>query len=322
MGFECAGIIARLGSEAQARGYRVGDRVLALLTSASFASNVRVPWHGVIQMPKDMDFVSAASLPLAFTVAYFGLVRSASLTAGQSVLIHAAAGAIGQAAIMLAKHLGVTEIYATVGSPEKPDLLEREYGISSERIFTSRDASFAPAVLAATKGRGVDLVLSSLSGPLLQESLSTVAPLGYLMHIGKADIESNSLMALESFSRGISFISMDVPTLLQRRGPDVHRALSEIASLVEQQVVKPVHPVTVFPMHDVQAAFCFVQTGDQMGKVVLSGGSNEQVYVIPRPKSLKARTQLRPDASYLIVGGVGVSGVQSRTGWWLTVHST
>ncbi|KAL4765263.1 uncharacterized protein BDW70DRAFT_155749 [Aspergillus foveolatus] len=318
MGFECAGIIARLGSEAHAKGYRIGDRVMALSTGASFASNVRVPWHGVIQMPKDMDFVSAASLPLAFTVAYFGLVRSASLTAGQSVLIHAAAGAIGQAAIMLAKHLGVTDIYVTVGSPEKRDLLEREYGVSSERIFSSRDASFAPAVLAATKGRGVDLVLSSLSGPLLQESLSTVAPLGYLVHIGKADTERNSLMALESFSHGISFVSMDIPTLLQRRGPDVHRTLGEIASLVEQQVVKPVYPVTVYPMQDVQAAFRFVQTGDQMGKVVLSAGSDEQVYVIPRPKGLTARTRLRPDASYLIVGGVG--GIGRSVAHWLVAH--
>ncbi|GFF90952.1 lovastatin nonaketide synthase [Aspergillus udagawae] len=318
MGFECAGIIARLGPEAQARGYRVGDRVLALSTGASFASNVRVPWHGVIQMPKNMDFASAASLPLAFTVAYFSLVRSANLTAGQSVLIHAAAGAIGQAAIMLAKYLGITEIYATVSSPGKRDLLEREYGISSECIFTSRDASFAPAVLAATKGRGVDLVLSSLSGSLLQESLSTVAPLGYLMHIGKADIESNSLMALKSFSRGISFISMDVPTLLQRRGPDVHRALREIASLVEQQLVKPVHPVTIYPMQDVQAAFHFIQTGDQMGKVVLSAGLDEQVYVVPRPKGLTACTQLRPDASYLIVGGVG--GIGRSVAYWLVAH--
>lgn len=318
MGFECAGVIARLGSEAQAKGYRVGDRVITLSTGSSFASSVRVPWHGVVQMPKNIDFASAASLPLAFTVAYFGLVRSAGLTAGQSVLIHAAAGAIGQAAIMLAKHLGVTEIYATVGSPEKRDLLEREYGISSERIFTSRDASFAPAVLAATKGRGVDLVLSSLSGPLLQQSLGTVAPLGYFMHIGKADVESNSLMALESFSRGISFISMDVPTLLQRRGPDVHRALGEIAGLVEQQMLKPVQPVTVYPMQDVQAAFRFVQTGDQMGKVVLSAGSDEQVSVVPRPKGLTARTQLRPDASYLIVGGVG--GIGRSVAHWLVAH--
>ena len=318
MGLECAGIITRVGTEAQAKGYNVGDRVMALLTGASFASRACVPWHGVIQIPSGMDFVNAASLPLAFTVAYVGLVDTARLTAGQSVLIHAAAGAIGQAAIMLVKHLGVTEIYATAGSHEKRDLLQHEYGIPAERIFTSRDASFAPAVLAATKGRGVDLVLNSLSGPLLQASLSTIAPQGYLIEIGKKDIESNSLVALESFSRGISFISLDVPTLLRRSGPYVSRALGEIARLIEQQAAKPVHPVIVYPMQDAQAAFRFVQTGAQMGKVVLSAGTDEQVHVVPRPKGITPRTRLRPDASYLIVGGVG--GIGRSVAHWLVAH--
>ncbi|KAF7156259.1 hypothetical protein CNMCM5623_009652 [Aspergillus felis] len=305
MGLECAGIITCVGTKAQAKGYNVGDRVMAVLTGASFASRARVPWQGVIQIPNDMDFANAASLPLAFTIAYAGLIDTARLTAGQSVLIHAAAGAMGQAAIMLAKHLGVTEIYATAGSQEKRNLLQREYGIPAERIFTSRDASFAPAVLSATKGRGVDVVLNSLSGPLLQASLSAIAPLGYLIEIGKADIESNSLVALESFSRGISFISLDVPTLLRRRGPDVHRALGEIARLIEQEAVKPVHPVAVFPMQDAQAAFRFVQM-------------DEQVRVVPRPKGVTAPARLRPDASYLIVGGVG--GIGRSVAHWLVAH--
>ncbi|KAJ5675037.1 Acyl transferase/acyl hydrolase/lysophospholipase [Penicillium maclennaniae] len=318
MGLECAGIVTRVGAEAQTKGYSVGDRVMALSTGTSFASRAFVPWHGVIQMPSGMDFVNAASLPLAYTVAYIGLVDKASLVAGQSVLIHAAAGAIGQAAIMLAKHLGVTEIYATVGSHEKKDLLQREYSIPAERIFTSRDVSFAPAVLAATKGRGVDVVLNSLSGPLLQASLSAIAPLGYLVEIGKKDIESNSLVALESFSRGISFTSLDVPTLLRRCGPNVHHALSEITRLMEQQVVKAVHPLAVYRSQDAQAAFRFVQTGAQMGKVVLSAETDEQVHVVPRPKGITAQSQMRPDASYLIVGGVG--GIGRSVAHWLVAH--
>ncbi|MCJ1379055.1 hypothetical protein MMC17_002155 [Xylographa soralifera] len=318
MGLECAGIIARVGAEAQAKGYKVGDRVMALLAGASFASHARVPWHGVVPMPSGMDFETAASLPLVFTVAYAGLVDSARLVAGQSVLIHAAAGGFGQAAIMLAKHLGVTEIYATAGSPEKRDLLRRELGIPVERIFSSREASFAPGVLAATKGRGVDVVLNSLPGPLLQASLGAIAPLGHLIEIGKREIETNSLVALESFSCGISFTSLDVPTLLRRRGPDVHRILGEIARLVEQRALKPVHPVAVHPIQDAQAAFRFVQTGAQMGKVVLSAGPDEQVRVVPRPKGVTARHRLRSDASYLVVGGVG--GIGRSIAHWLVAQ--
>ncbi|KAI0849455.1 putative polyketide synthase [Daldinia vernicosa] len=315
MGLECSGIITRVGAEAQEKDYSVGDRVMALLTGASFASCARVPWHGVVRIPGGMDFETAASLPLAFTVAYAGLVDIARLAPKQSVLIHAAAGAFGQAAIMLAKHLGVTEIYVTAGSQEKQDLIRREHDIPVERIFNSRDASFAPAVLAATKGRGVDVVLNSLIGPLLQASLGAIAPLGHLIEIGKGEIEANSLVALESFSRGISFTSLDVPTLLRHRGPNIHRALGEIARLFDQGALKSVHPVTVYPMQDAQAAFRLVQTGAQIGKIVLSAGPEERARVIPRPKGLTARFRLRPDASYLIVGGVG--GIGRSVAQWL-----
>ncbi|KAI1781283.1 putative polyketide synthase [Hypoxylon cercidicola] len=318
MALECSGIITRVGAEAQAKGYNVGDRVMALLAGASFASCARVSWHGVVQIPIGMEFETAASLPLAFTAAYAGLLDTARLVPGQSVLIHAAAGAFGQAAIMLAKYLGVTEIYATAGSQEKRDFLRREHGIPAERIFNSRDASFAPAVLAATKGRGVDVVLNSLPGTLLQASLGAIAPLGHLIEIGKGEIEANSLVALESFSRGISFTSLDVPTLLRHRGPNVHGALGEIARLFDQGTLKPVHPVTIYPMQDAQAAFRFVQTGAQTGKVVLSAGPDERARVVPRPKGLTARLRLRPDASYLVVGGVG--GIGRSVAQWLVEH--
>ncbi|KAI0432409.1 putative polyketide synthase [Xylaria sp. FL1042] len=318
MGLECSGIVTRVGSEAQAKGYNVGDRVMALLAGASFASRARVPWHGVVQIPSGMDFDTAASLPLAFTMAYTGLVDTARLVPGKSVLIHAAAGAFGQAAIMVAKHLGVTEIYATAGSQEKRDLLRREHGIPVERIFSSRDASFAPAVLAATKGCGVDVVLNSLPGPLLQASLGVIAPLGHLIEIGKGEIEANSLVALESFSRGISFTLFDAPTLLRHRGPNVRRALGEITRLFDRGALKPIHPVAVYPMQDAQAAFRLVQTGAQMGKVVLSAGPDERARVVPRPKGLTDRLQLRPDASYLVVGGVG--GIGRSVAQWLVDH--
>lgn len=318
MGLECAGVISRVGAEAQERGYNVGDRVMALLPGGSFPSRARAPWHGVVHIPSGMSFENAASLPLVFTIAYAGLVDAARLAPGQSVLIHAAAGGIGQAAIMLAKHLGVTEIYVTAGSQEKRDLITREYGIPAERIFSSRDASFAPAVLAATGGRGVDVVLNSLPGPLMQASLSAVAPLGHLIEVGKREIEANSLLALASFSRGISLTSLDVLTLLRRRGADVHRTLGEVVRLVEQQVLKPVHPVGVRAMRDVQEAFRFVQTGAQVGKVVLSTGPDEQVWVVPRPKGVTPRVRLQPDASYLVVGGVG--GIGRSVAHWLVDH--
>lgn len=313
MGLECAGIITHVGSEAAAQGFAVGDRVMALLLGP-FASRARVSWHGVAHMPEGMSFDDAASLPMIFSTAYVGLVDIANLRPGQSVLIHAAAGGVGQAAIMLAKDYLGAEVYATVGSQEKRDLLTREYGIPSERIFNSRDASFAPAVLAATGGRGVDVVLNSLAGPLLQAGFDVLAPFGHFVEIGKRDLEGNSLLEMATFSQVASFTSLDMMSLLRERGTHAHRVLNEVARLAGRRVIEPIHPVTVFPMQQVARAFRLLQTGKHTGKVVLSVAPDEQVRVLPRAPTPK----LRPDASYLLVGGVG--GLGRSIAHWMVNH--
>ncbi|CAI7652959.1 unnamed protein product [Penicillium glandicola] len=313
MGLECAGVITRVGSEAAAQGFSVGDHVMALLLGP-FSTRARVTWYGVTNMPQGMSFSDAASLPMIFTTAYVALVQVARLSHGQSVLIHAAAGGVGQAAVMLAKDYLGAEVYVTVGSPEKRDLLIREYGIPPERIFNSRDASFAPAVLAATGGRGVDAVLNSLGGSLLQASFEVLAPFGNFVEIGKRDLEQNSLLEMATFSRAVSFTSLDMMTLLRHRGPEAHRVLSELARLAGQEIIKPVHPVTVYPMRQVDKAFRLMQTGKHLGKLVLSTEPEEQVKVLPRP----ATPKLRLDASYLLVGGVG--GLGKSLANWMVNH--
>lgn len=318
MGFECAGVVTSAGSEAQAKGFKNGDRVMALSTGSSFASSVHVPWHSVIHIPDNMDSQQASTLPLAFTIAYSGLIDAAHMAPGQSVLIHTASGSIGQAAIMLAKHLGVTDIYATAGTQEKRDFIQRQYGIPAEHIFSSRNASFKEAILRVTAGRGVDVVLNTLSSALLQASLEAIAPLGYLIDIGKRDMESNSLIALESFSRGISMVTLDVTAILARRGPHVAHVLGEMIDLINKQELKPIQPITIYPMREVQTAFQSVQSGSHMGKVVLLAGTDEQVHVVPRPKGITPRQQLRHDASYLVVGGVG--GIGRSIAHWLVDH--
>ena len=137
MGLECSGIITGVGTEARSQGFQIGDRVMALLLGP-FASRARISWHGVVHMPQGMSFGEAASLPMVFSTAYVGLVETARFQKGQSVLIHAATGGVGQAAIMLAKHLGAAEIYATVSSQEKRDLIIRENSI---RMITSSAAA-------------------------------------------------------------------------------------------------------------------------------------------------------------------------------------
>lgn len=312
MGVECAGIVTRVGPEAAAQGFAVGDAVMALLLGPSFASRARVSWHGVAHVPPGMGFNDAASLPLILATAYVGLVEVAHLRHGQSVLIHSAAGGVGQAAIKLAKDYLGAEVYVTVGSQEKRELLMREYNIPAERIFNSRDTSFAPAILAATGG--VDVVLNSSAGTMLQASFDVLAPYGHFIEIGKRDVEKNSLLAMGTFSRAVSFTSLDMLSFLRHRGPDAHRVLNEVARLVSQGILGPVSPVTAYPMRQLSQAFRLVQVGKHVGKIVLSVAPDEQVKVLPQA----ATPKLRPDATYLIVGGVG--GLGRSIAHWFADH--
>ena len=309
---ECAGIVTRVGSEAATQGYAVGDRVLCAFRHSSFPSRAFVDWTSAVRMPTKLSFQEAASLPVAFLTAYFSLVEIARLQRTQSVLIHAAAGGVGQAAIMIAQHVGA-EIFATVGSREKRELIVQKYGIPVDHIFNSRDNSFGAATLAATKGRGVDVVLNSLAGPLLQESFSLVALFGHLVEIGKRDLKENSNLEMRLLARSISFSTVDLPSLLEHRGTDVHRCLGELMRLIETKAVTPVHPITVYAVGNATEASRLLQTGGHMGKVVLSISPHEMVPVLPRTPAAK----LSPDVSYLIVGGNGGLG-QSVAHWMVS----
>jgi acyl transferase domain-containing protein/NADPH:quinone reductase-like Zn-dependent oxidoreductase len=312
MGLECSGIIKRVGAEAASNGYAVGDKVFCLLRGP-FGSRVRVEWTNVAHMPEGLSFEDAASLPVIFCTAYICLIDMARLRRGQTVLIHAAAGGVGQAAIMIAKHLGL-EIYATVGSAEKRDLVTTKYGIPDGHIFSSRDASFAAGVLAATHGRGVDAVVNSLAGPLLQESFNVLAPFGHFLEIGKRDLEINSHLEMRPFTRQVSFSAFYLLASMQHSPLEVHRVLNAITQLLESQAIAPVHPVTAFPMGDFAKAFRLLQTGKHMGKVVLSTGPQEMVPVRPRTPTAK----FSPEVSYLIVGGLG--GIGRSIAHWMVAR--
>ncbi|KAI9705383.1 MAG: hypothetical protein M1820_005213 [Bogoriella megaspora] len=282
MGLECAGIITRVGAEAADQGFAAGDKVIALL-QGPFSSHVSTSWHGVAQMPEQLNFNEAASLPWAFSTAYVALVNIARVRHGQSVLIHAAAGDIGQAAIMLAKDYLGAEVYAT-------------------------------GILAATGKRGVDIVLNSLSGALLQTSFDVLAPFGHFVELGKQDVERNSLLEMSTFSRVASFTSLDLMAFLREQGDEAQRVLNEVVRLTTQEVIRPIRPTTFYAIGEMADAFRHIQAGNQMGKVVLSTESHEQVRVVPRAPIPK----LNPDASYVLVGGVG--GIGRSIAHWMADH--
>ena len=171
LGSECSGIVTRVGPGCKLA--QPGDRVSACFAN-TFKTFARGPEVCTVQIPKDMSFTDASAIPVIFVTAWHALCDLARLQAGESVLIHAAAGGTGQAAIQIAKLVGAV-IYVTVGSDEKKNLLMSEYDLPEHHILYSRDTSFAEGIMRLTDGQGVDVVLNSLSGENLIASWECIA---------------------------------------------------------------------------------------------------------------------------------------------------
>ncbi|KAK4227024.1 putative polyketide synthase [Podospora fimiseda] len=312
MGYDCSGVVIKVGTVAASQGFKPGDRVSVLLRG-HYASTVRIHWTSAVQIPDDMSFEVAASLPTQFVAAYVGLYDNARLQKGERVFIHSATGGVGQAAVMLAQRVGA-EVFVTVGSEEKKQFVKEKFGIEEDHIFSSRDISFAEGIMDVTNGKGVDVVLNSLAGPLLQESFNCLSPFGRFVELGKRDLEGNNSLAMGAFTRAVSFSSVDVIALGEVKPMEANRILKDVVRLVAQKEIDAVFPISVYPLGDVEKAFRLMQAGKHMGKIVLS--VTPEILVPVMPRSTAAR--LRADASYLVVGGFG--GIGRSVCDWMVEH--
>ena len=265
LGQECCGVVTRIGPEVT--GLQPGDRVCAVNPSA-IANLGRCPAHHAVCIPESMSYAEGASLPVIYCTAYYCLVRIANLQRDESILIHAAAGGVGQAAIMLAQTLG-SKVFATVGHADKKDFLMQTYGIPEDNIFYSRDTSFAQRVLDATNGAGVDVALSSLAGEQLRATWQCMAPFGRFVEIGKRDIMSNMHLEMGKFERSVSFSAFDLGDLMRCRPEQMRQTFSEVMDLIRRNKIRPVAPIHEFSVSQVETAFRSLQSGKPMGKVVI-----------------------------------------------------
>ncbi|PNY26863.1 Polyketide synthase [Tolypocladium capitatum] len=301
LGVECSGTVSRIGSKVTT--LKVGDRVCSMSLGA-YSTYTRCPATSAAVIPVDMGFEVAASIPVVYSTAYYGIVDLARTEPGETILIHAASGGVGQAAIQLAQMIGA-EIYATVGSAEKKQLLVHTYGIPESHIFYSRDTGFGPALREATGGRGVDVVINSLAGDLLRETWECLAPFGRFVEIGKRDITSNTRLEMAKFEHNCSFSSVDLTLVAAERPKIMGRVLTAIMGMISDKTIKPIGPITAVGVSEVEAALRKLQSGKTSGKLVV----NHQVAGQVKATHPVAPTDLlQGDATYVIVGGTGGLG--------------
>ncbi|KAL9055516.1 MAG: hypothetical protein Q9162_003513 [Coniocarpon cinnabarinum] len=307
IGFEAAGVVTQACPSSK---LMPGDRV-AGFTRSAFRSRARCDYRWLVKVPDNMSYSAAASVPCCFATAYHSLVNVAQLKAGDTILIHAAAGGTGQAAIQIARWRGA-EIYATVGSMRKKMVLINEYGVPEQNIFNSRDLSFASGVMRMTSRKGVDVVLNSLSGQALVESFKCVAAFGRFIEIGKSDIFSNASMPMKPLANNVSFCCVDLTQLVEHRPATLQDTMVKVWTLFAEGKLEICKPVTTFPIPEVEDAFRSMQSGNSLGKLVVELGSDHKVSI---KVSKMATWKLDSDATYLVAGAFG--GLGRNLARWL-----
>lgn len=275
---EVAGVVAESGATS---GFSLGDRVCTFGRGGGFRTYVRAQKSQVMKISPSMSFAEASAIPLAYITAQYALCHVGRLKAGESVLIHAAAGGVGQAAIQIAQHIGAV-VYVTVGSPEKKQLLMERYGIEATHCFSSRHVSFAQRLLQATAGKGVDVVLNSLSGLALTETWRCIAPLGRFVEIGKRDMLASKNLPMDPFQRNVSYSSVDLGVLYDFGHELLDQVIREVQTLVldesSRKLAAP-YPVTAFRLSEVENAFRWLQTGQHTGKAVITWEEQDTIKV-------------------------------------------
>ncbi|KAL2825065.1 hypothetical protein BDW59DRAFT_162011 [Aspergillus cavernicola] len=308
---DCSGVVVEVGENMKHR-FKTGDRVCALY-SRSYTNYPMVHGDCCQIIPDSMSFAEGASLPIVWTTVYYSLVDKGCLSKGDKFLIHSAAGAVGQASIMLAQHLGA-EVFATVGSSSKRDLLHTRYGIPYDHIFSSRTTAFNGEIKQMTGGYGVDVILNSLGGEMFRESCNLVAPFGRFVEIGRKDLMDDALMPMEFLLRNITFAYVDLTAIIEQKKSLSRRLLRDVAHLAEAGFIRPV-TLTTMPISDIETAFRQIQAGKHTGKIILTVEENQEVKAVP---SMPVQSQFHADASYIVVGGFGGLGRSIIS--WLVEH--
>ena len=298
LGDECSGRIVAVGSKI--KHFSIGDQVIAN-GAGCFASHLTVPAQFVARKPARLTFEEAATLPVAFMTARYALHDLGRIKRGERVLIHAATGGVGLAAIQIAQLAGA-EIFATAGSEEKRRYL-RKLGIRP--VMDSRSTAFAAEIRKLTKGAGVDLVLNSLAGDAIEKSISVLAPGGRFLEIGKRDVYANSPIGLRPFRNNLSLFVIDMGQVMAGQPETVQSLLQTILKLVRQGKLNPL-PHRTFPITNATDAFRLMAQAKHIGKIVLS---TQGVSVSPRPAPDTTPIAFPSNASYLITGGLGGFGL-------------
>jgi myxalamid-type polyketide synthase MxaB len=300
-GLEFSGVVGAVG--AGVTHVAPGDEVVGI-GPGSMSSHLVINAKNVVRKPRRLSFVEAAGVPTVFMTCHYGLNRLAGLASGNSILVHACAGGVGQAALQLAQRAGAV-IYGTASPPKWEHL--KDQGV--RHVMNSRTLDFTEEIMRLTSGRGVDVVLNSFSGDFIPRSLDVVAANGCFIELGQRGVWTAE--QVKEYRPDIHYYNFDLGRVLENEPGLYADLLGELNILFDNGELE--QPITrVFPVSEVTDAFRYLAQGKNVGKVVIA---------MPKADVEDADSQahlIKPDRRYLVTGGFGELGLVVAQ--WLVEH--
>jgi NADPH:quinone reductase-like Zn-dependent oxidoreductase/aryl carrier-like protein len=306
-GNQCAGIVLQTGPS-PAHTLQVGDRVFGL-TNDAFALVNRCKAFQLQKIPSSLGFCEAATYPAAFCTAYYGLVHCAKVKKGESVLVHRAAGEIGQATIQLAQLFGCY-VYATLDQVEHATLIHETYGVPRSQILSSCGLDFGNGIRRLTHGRGVNVVVCPFNGEAARESWDCLAPMGRFIDVSEVASASATTFPALTMGKNRILASVNIQELAQNSV--IQDVFGEVVRLIETQKLKPLQPLEVFTQIEVEAAFRLLQNENCTTRVAVDLASDTMVDMVLDSNKVPL---FDPEASYLLAGGFG--GIGQNIARWM-----
>ncbi|MFT8245133.1 SDR family NAD(P)-dependent oxidoreductase [Roseomonas sp. BN140053] len=299
LGMEFAGVVETAGPGV---ALRPGARVMGFAPRA-LASHAVTRAEAVCPIPDGMDFAAAATVPVAFLTAAYALDSCARIAPGERVLVHGGAGAVGLASLQVARAAGA-RVAATAGTEAKRAFLR---AAGAELVLDSRDPGFADA-LRREWPEGVDVVLNSLAGEAMEQSLALLRPWGRFIELGKRDYAEDRRIAVRPFRKNVSYFGVDVDQLPAARPAEAARLIEGIRARLSTGELLPL-PRILRRAEEVEEAFRTLQNSGHIGKIVIRP---------PRGAAVAAPAWTPPEGTILVTGGTAGFGLECAK--WLAAH--
>lgn len=307
---ECCGVVEKVGSTVSS--VALGDRVVVMAPSQIQSLQI-VPEWACQKLEDDEDFSILSTLPLVYATALYALQDRARLEAHETILIHSGTGGVGLAAIRIAKLTGA-EIFTTVSTQAKKDYLVKTFDIDPAKVFNSRDLSFLPGILRATNGKGVDVVLNSLTGDLLHAGWRCCGMFGRFVEIGKNDLTTAGSLEMDQFLKSVTFTAFDLSDLYYSNPAKWSKLLAKVLRLYREKKINHIEPLKVYDISNISEGLRYFSSKERMGKVAIN---LENLSSVLRVRPFKYDTTFSSEKSYVMAGCLGGLG-RSMSKWMMS----